>query len=84
MRTPRRPAFDHGAALRTHPAHDTRSWTKLWLWLGDDGRALDEPGAASVRTPHGWTTARPGDWIILSVSGHFHVAAGRQLGEGLP
>ena len=74
MRTPRRPAFDHGAALRTPPAHDTRSWTKLWLWLGD----------ASVRTPHGWTTARPGDWIILSVSGHFHVAAGRQLGEGLP
>ena len=36
---------------------------------------LDEPGTVSVRTPHGWVTARPGDWIILTVAGKFHVAA---------
>lgn len=78
MRPARKPAFDHGAALRTPPAHDQRSWAKLWLWLGDDGQALDEPGAVSVRTAEGRAVARPGDWIILSVSGRFHVAAGRR------
>ena len=69
-------AFDHGAAIRTPAAHDARNWTKLWMWLGDDGAALEEPGAVSVRTPQGWTTARPGDWIILTVGGAFHVATG--------
>jgi hypothetical protein len=77
MRPARSPAFDHGAALRTPPAHDRRGWTKLWQWLGEDGVALDEPGLASVRTRQGWVVARPGDWIILSVGGDFHVTAGR-------
>jgi hypothetical protein len=84
MRTAHSPAFDHGAALRTPPAHDARSWAKLWVWLGDDGRATNEPGAASVRTPQGWTIARPGDWIILTVGGRFHVAAGRPLADSRP
>jgi hypothetical protein len=74
MRTLRSPAFDHGSALRTPPAPDARSWDQLSAWLGDDGRTLDEPGTVSVLTPHGWTTARPGDWIILTVAGKFHVA----------
>jgi hypothetical protein len=82
MRPARSPAFNHGAALRTPPAHDARSWTKLWQWLGADGVALDEPGAASVRTPQGWITAWPGDWIILTVSGDFHVAAVRRTENG--
>jgi len=77
MRTARNPAFDHGAALRTPPAHDRRGWAKLWLWLGDDGLERPEPGAASVRTPEGWVTARPGDWIVLTVGGRFYVAACR-------
>jgi hypothetical protein len=81
MRPARSPAFDHGAALRTPPAHDARSWAKLWRWLGEDGQPTDEAGAVCVRTPDGWTIARPGDWIILSVSGRFHVA-GLQRGGG--
>ena len=67
-------AFDHGAALRVPPAHDTRSWGKLWQWLGEDGQALEEPGAVKVATPDGSAIARPGDWIVLSHSGSFHVA----------
>ena len=31
---------------------------------------------AAIRTPVGWITARPGDWIILTVGGAFHVTAG--------
>jgi hypothetical protein len=77
MRTARNPAFDHGAAIRTPPAHDARNWAQLWLWLGDDGVAADTPGSVSVHTPQGWVTARPGDWIILTAAGRFHVAAGR-------
>lgn len=72
------PAFDHGAALRVPPAHDSRSWGKLWQWLGEDGQALDEPGTVRVATPDGWTVALPGDWIVLSVSGRFYVAHGRR------
>ena len=68
------PAFDHGAALRVPPPHDTRSWHKLWAWLGDDAQAMTEAGAGQVCTPDGWTIAQPGDWIVLSVSGDFHVA----------
>ena len=77
MRAARSPAFDHGAALRTPPAHDRRSWAKLRLWLGESGREWDDPGTISVHTADGWTTARPGDWIILTVGGRFHVAAGK-------
>jgi hypothetical protein len=77
MRPARNSAFDHGAAVRTPPAHDARNWAQLWVWLGEDGQPVDEPGAASVRTPQGWVTARPGDWIILTVGGRFHVAGAR-------
>jgi len=77
MSRARKPAFDHGAAVRVPPAHDARSWAKVWQWLADDGQALDEPGAVSIRTPHGWITANPGDWIILTFGGSFHVATGR-------
>jgi hypothetical protein len=38
--------------------------------------ALEQPGMAGVRTPKGWVVAKPGDWIILSYSGAFHVAPG--------
>jgi hypothetical protein len=68
------PAFDHGAALRVPPLHDVRSWRKLWAWLGEDGLALDGHGAIEVTTEHGPAIASPGDWIVLSVSGSFHVA----------
>jgi hypothetical protein len=81
MTPARSPAFDHGAALRTPPAHDARSWRKLWQWLGEDGVAGEEAGSVHVRTPDGWMTARPGDWIVLSVSGRFHVAAARRQDE---
>lgn len=74
MRSARNPAFDHGAALRVPPAHDQRGWRNLRLWLGQDGRSLDEAGAVEVATPNGPATARPGDWIVLSVAGAFHVA----------
>jgi hypothetical protein len=67
-------AFDHGAALRVPPAHDLKSWRKLWMWLGDDAQAMTEAGSVQVSTPDGWTIAQPGDWIVLSVSGDFHVA----------
>ncbi|HEY9217300.1 MAG TPA: hypothetical protein VIO94_04575 [Phenylobacterium sp.] len=72
------PAFDHGAALRVPPPHDARSWGKLWQWLGEDGQALEEPGAVRVSTPDGTAIAHPGDWIVLSVSGRFYVAHGRR------
>ena len=35
---------------------------------------MTEAGAVQVCTPDGWTIAQPGDWIVLSVSGDFHVA----------
>ncbi len=75
MRAIRNPAFDHGAALRVPPAHDANNWRKLRLWLGDDGVETGEAGAVEVRTPDGPTLARPGDWIVLSVGGRFHVAS---------
>jgi hypothetical protein len=74
MKAARNPAFDHGAALRVPPAHDAPNWRKLRMWLGDDGRATDEAGVVEVRTANGPDVARPGDWIVLSVAGVFHVA----------
>ncbi len=66
--------FDHGAALRVPPPHDSRGRNALWQWLGEEGFPLDDRGAVQVSTPHGPMVARPGDWIVLSVSGHYHVA----------
>lgn len=76
MRSNRNPAFDHGAALRVPPAHDKQNERNLLMWLGGDGRRLSQPGAVEVSTPDGLVTALPGDWIVLSVSGAFHVARG--------
>ncbi|WP_165842844.1 hypothetical protein [Phenylobacterium deserti] len=46
----------------------------LWMWLGDDARAVAEASAVQVRTPEGPVVAHCGDWIVLSHSGSFHVA----------
>ena len=78
MRAARNPAFDHGAALRVPPAHDAANWRKLRMWLGDDGRSTEEVGCVEVTTPDGPSLARPGDWIVLSVAGAFHVAHAAQ------
>ena len=77
MRTRSAPSFDHGAALRVPPAHDVRSWRMLLAWLGDAGRQLDGAGSLEVSTPAGVAVAGPGDWIVLSISGRYHVAHGR-------
>jgi hypothetical protein len=68
------PRFDHGAALRVPPAHDARGRRALLRWLGEAGRVLDERGAVQVSTTSGPAVARPGDWIVLSVTGDYHVA----------
>lgn len=68
------PRFDHGAALRVPPMQDAKNWRALSQWLGDAGGALDPSGTLKVRTAAGWAKAWPGDWIVLSVSGEFHVA----------
>jgi hypothetical protein len=75
------PAFDHGAALRVPPAHDANSRRVLWSWLGQSGCPLDDRGAIQVSTPEGPAVALPGDWIVLSFSGAFHVtrAGGARL-----
>jgi hypothetical protein len=67
------PSFDHGAALRVPPPHDVANWRKLWMWLGEDAWSV-EAAAVQVRTPEGPVVARCGDWIVLSVTGAFHVA----------
>ncbi len=43
-------------------------------WLGACGRSLDRPGLVVVTTASGETIATPGDWIVLSVGGAYHVA----------
>ena len=76
----REPAFDHGAALRVPPANDARGWMNLLAWLGEAGGRLAAPGGVvQVRTAAGPMVACTGDWIVLSVSGDYHVAhaAGR-------
>jgi len=80
MATATNPSFDHGAALRVPPAHDARNWARLCHWLGDAWRPLEAAGLVSVCTPGGWLTAGPGDWIILSAGGQFHVTCGREAG----
>ncbi len=68
------PRFDHGAALRVPPPHDRKNWQTLWMWLGEDACAVAEAAAVQVLTPEGPVVAHSGDWIVLSVSGDFHVA----------
>ena len=68
-----RPRFDHGAALRVPPPGDA-NWRTLWMWLGEDGCSVAEAAAVQVLTPEGPIVAHAGDWIVLSVSGDFHVA----------
>ncbi len=68
------PQFDHGAALRVPPPHDAKGRSALWQWLGEGGFALDDRGAVQVSTQVGPVVARPGDWIVLSYRGEFHVA----------
>jgi hypothetical protein len=48
----------------------------IWAWLGEAGRCTDIVGVAEVLTPEGWTAAQPGDWLILTSAGRFHVTAG--------
>jgi hypothetical protein len=67
-------SFDHGAALRVPPASDAQNWRKLWMWLGEGATALEQEGHVQVSTPAGPAIAGPGDWIVLSVGGDFHVA----------
>jgi hypothetical protein len=74
MRPSTVPSFDHGAALRAPAAHDRRGWEIVRAWLGDCGAPSDIAGAVGVLTPDGWMLAYPGDWIILSSGGQFHVA----------
>ncbi|MEO8115468.1 MAG: hypothetical protein ABI655_13865 [Phenylobacterium sp.] len=73
---PAHPPFDHGAALRVPPPEDAKNWGTLWRWLGEDAQAVAEAAAVQVRTPQGPVVARCGDWIVLTVSGAFHVARG--------
>ena len=68
------PKFDHGAALRVPPAHDAKGRRALFMWLGEAGCPFDDRGAVQVSTAQGAAVARPGDWIVLSVSSQFHVA----------
>ena len=57
------------------PAHDAANRARLWAWLGDSGAASERIGEVLVETPSGWTSARPGDWIILTRGGSYQVAA---------
>jgi hypothetical protein len=73
MRSAQTPAFDHGAALRVPPAGDARNWQVLQMWLGESALRIDESGLVQVATPAGQQVARPGDWIVLTSAGDFHV-----------
>ena len=68
------PTFDHGAALRVPPPHDAKGRRSLFMWLDEAGCPFDDRGAVQVSTVEGAVIARPGDWIVLSFSGAFHVA----------
>jgi hypothetical protein len=50
----------------------------LRQWLGAAAALIDPGGMVQVATPEGRAVARPGDWIVLSVSGDYHVA---RMGE---
>jgi len=80
MRASDSAAIDHGAAIRVPPAHDRNGWRMLMIWLGDCGRPTGTAGLVEVTTPVGTAAAAPGDWIVLSVSGAYHVARSGQRG----
>jgi hypothetical protein len=71
-----RNALDHGAALRVPPAHNAKAWLILMRWLGDAGRLTDQ-GLVEVATLVGAEVAAPGDWIVLSATGSYHVTRSR-------
>jgi len=71
-----RNALEHGAALRVPPAHDAKGRLILMRWLGECGQVTDR-GLVKVTTPLGIDVAAPGDWIVLSASGAYHVARSR-------
>lgn len=66
---------DQGAALRVPSPLERRAWGRLIAWLGEEGEPLAEAAGVQVWTETGWVIALPGDWIVLSVTGAFHVAA---------
>ena len=72
---PRRKTVDHGAAV-VPPAHDAKGWLVLMTWLGASGKAT-ECGSVEVATPTGTGVAAPGEWIVLSASGSYHVTRSR-------
>jgi hypothetical protein len=43
-------------------------------WLGANGQMSDRPGVVEISTPLGSVSAGPGDWIVLSYRGAYHVA----------
>lgn len=55
------------------PPEDARSWRVLLAWLGEAGVKVGR-GAVQVATVPGHTVAFPGDWIVLSNRGYYHVA----------
>ena len=59
-------------AIRVPPAHDVKGRQVLMTWLGHCGRLTDR-GLVEVTTPTGAGVAAPGDWIVLSASGSYHV-----------
>lgn len=73
------PVFDHGAALRVPAPADGLGWSRLLTWLGCAGRLKNSHGLVEVATPAGLTVAAPGDWIVLSAGGDYHVAVVPQL-----
>ena len=66
--------FDHGAALRVPFPEDSFGWAALMVWLGGAGSRRGGAGTVQVATANGPTFATPGDWIVLSTNGDYHVA----------
>jgi hypothetical protein len=50
-------------------------------WLGASGRVSARPGVVEVDTPLGSVSAGPGDWIVLSFRGAYHVAGPSRRSE---
>ena len=74
MRAQKTYLLDHGAALRVPSSSDLKGREAFWLWLGQAGCPFDSGGAVQVSSVDGPIIALPGDWIVLSFIGTFHVA----------